>query len=204
MKAGTPPGKWDSSRKPSSELHNPKGRRPAYSQHNSHYDDQDSPGKSIAASASQLHATHPGLFDLSANANSGENRTSADDAPDSAKWPHEWIYTTDTNAKVTPHSISLSQFVYGFLQCMDKSDPAHRPYMMAHLKASMAEVDQFGWDTVRTLHLTLFRQMESARLTWPETKGMDWYQTKMIVYNTQSHNQRSGTRATQVDVNSQL
>ncbi len=130
-----------------------------------------------------LLAALPGLASTSAaKSKSGEHRTAADRAPAAIKWPHEWIRSPNPNSSINPHNITLAQFVRGFMECVDHAGVANGPYMLAHLKTSMRDIDIYGWETVRQLELILFQQLESGETTWPRTKGMEWFQTKMGLF----------------------
>ena len=139
---------------------------------------------SIGKSIYPILAALPNLANTNVKAKSGETRTAVDRAPANVKWPHEWIRSPDPKTVVTPHNMTLAQFVFGYLQCVDNAGIANSPYMITHLKLSMQEVDQYGWDAVRTLNLTLFQQLESGEITWPQISGMQWFQTKMSFYGT--------------------
>ncbi len=46
----------------------------------------------------------------------------------------------------------------------------------------MQDVGRYGWETVRRVQLTLFQQLEAGEITWSETGGMAWFQTKMGLF----------------------
>ena len=142
-------------------------------------DDDDESARFRIAPA--VMAALPGLASIMPK-KSGELRTSTDRAPEGAKWPHEWIKSSDPNTKVTPYNMTLAQFVYGYMECIEKGDVANCPYMIEHLKLSMLDIGRYGWDTVRRLQLVLFQQIESGDLTWAQTSGMNWFQTKMGLF----------------------
>ncbi len=133
--------------------------------------------------APNLMAAIPGLAGVVAPKKSGEMRSHADRAPDGSKWPHEWVKSAQQGVVVSPHNITLADYVYGYMKCIGRADIANSPYLIEQLEVAMQDVGRYGWETVRRVQLTLFQQIEAGEITWPETGGMAWFQTKMGIFN---------------------
>ncbi len=133
--------------------------------------------------APNLMAAIPGLAGMVAPKKSGEMRSHADRAPDGSKWPHEWVKSSHQGVVVSPHNITLADYVYGYMKCIGRADIANSPYLIEQLEVAMQDVGRYGWETVRRVQLTLFQQIEAGEITWPETGGMAWFQTKMGIFN---------------------
>ena len=77
-----------------------------------------------AFTAPSMMAAIPGLAGVVAPKKSGEMRSHADRAPDGSKWPHEWVKSAQQGVVVNPHNITLADYVYGYMKCIDRAEIA--------------------------------------------------------------------------------
>ena len=103
---------------------------------------------------------------------SGKLRTAHTKIDRHVDWPHLHVYRRDGKG-AEYDSLSLSEFVYGYLQCMKlEKDSKIRSYMYEHMMNLSADASDYQWPVVRNFH--------SVILSMIETKRLDWHQTSVI------------------------
>ncbi len=105
---------------------------------------------------------------------SGEDRSAIEHVTRNVTWPHERVRSTRKGEKIDSHNITLSQYVFGFVELVKEAPVAHSPHMLAHLQNTMKDVDKYGWDTVRELQSHLYHLLETGVVCWTDINGMTW------------------------------
>ena len=98
---------------------------------------------------------------------SGKLRTLQHRVSESIEWPHFYIYRRDSKP-VTCDSLSMSEFVHGYLVIMETQSEQVRTSMNTHLKELMADASTYVWATVRHYHSVILCMMETGRLEWSQ------------------------------------
>ena len=79
-------------------------------------------------------------------------------------WPHELIFTPEGQPTAF-ESLSIMDFVNGFLTIMPLQTDAHRIKMSAHPQEMMKDCDTFRWPMVRAYHAVWLQHLEQGRAT---------------------------------------
>ena len=63
----------------------------------------------------------------------------------------------------------------GYLDSLDVSrKKSNRDLMLHYLDSLMEDASDFSWDSAKAAHAILLTNMEADRVTWLETKKIDW------------------------------
>ncbi len=136
---------------------------------------------------------------------SGEDRSAIEHVTRNVTWPHERVRSTRKGEKIDSHNMTLSQYVFGFIELVKEAPVAHSPHMLSHLQNTMKDVDKYGWDTVRELQGHLYHLLETGVISWTDINGMIWFQEKMAFlaaprYDEKASKSARGAKATAVDI----
>ena len=97
---------------------------------------------------------------------SGRSRTSEDVVKRQVDWPHFSAFKGVARSAAEYDSLTIPEFVYGYLGNLLKSDVSHHTQlsMLKHLRELMHATTMFPWEGVRTYHGIVLRLMEHAEL----------------------------------------
>ena len=98
---------------------------------------------------------------------SGKLRTVEHRISESIDWPHFYIYRSDSKP-VTYDTLSMAEFVHGYLELMGTQPEHIRSAMNTHLKELMADASTYEWAIVRHYHSVVLSKMETGRLKWSQ------------------------------------
>ena len=89
-------------------------------------------------------------------------------------WPHNFVLSGSSKARVTYDSLSLSQWVSGFATIIkDENDLETKNKMLDYLAEIMEDSHDFGFSAAKGSHTVLLCRMEEGRITWNETHKID-------------------------------
>ena len=98
---------------------------------------------------------------------SGRSRTTKDFVVKDVSWPHFGIYQGRERTPATYESLSIQEFVQGYLiQVRKEKSPKHKDIQMKHLENLMLDASAYPWTNVRNFHAVLLGEMEQDALTW--------------------------------------
>ena len=92
-----------------------------------------------------------------------------------APWPEDYIDRLD-GSEPTYESLSLSEFIAGYLSIMEESVPfcqQTQPIIrhIHYLRGLMEDCFETDWQTVRTAHKQVLHAIEHGRVSWEDTRS---------------------------------
>ena len=81
-------------------------------------------------------------------------------------WPQCHVFRGPDWKSATYDTLSLAEFVFGYVAVMDRASAADAKHMLAHLKQLMMDCEHFQWEMVRNFHGVFLQQMEKGLITW--------------------------------------
>ncbi len=96
---------------------------------------------------------------------SGEARTAADNVVCQIKWPQEYIYAVN-GVRVKFNTMSIVQFVRGFIAMIKDSPNELQPFMLTHLSETMIDAEKFTWESVLKFQASIFQGIEAGKITF--------------------------------------
>ena len=94
----------------------------------------------------------------------------------SVDWPQNFILTGNQKTRPTYDDLSITQWVSGFVRCIqeEKSETC-RSAMLDYLANLMEDASDFSWDSAKACHAILLTNMEADRVSWVETDKVDQF-----------------------------
>ena len=116
-----------------------------------------------------------------------------------AKWPSDYIYRWSTDEPPTFDSLSVPEFMAGYLSIIEESLPviAENAPAIAHIhyvRHLMHDCPSLGWEAARTAHKHVLLAIEYKRLVWTDTEGV--YKAKADALHRYRHSQQSTVSST--------
>ena len=100
---------------------------------------------------------------------SGAARTVQDKVLRDIDWPHFHIYTPPGEDPMTFEKLSITEFVYEYLQMVDQPEARFDQQVMWDLlKMIMEDATEYPWPNVINFFLILGSQIENERLHWSD------------------------------------
>ena len=78
--------------------------------------------------------------------------------------PHQYIFKLDSS-NMAYKGLSLPQFVYGYIDCLQNSPVAQQPSMLQHLHHLMDLATSFQWPAVKVFHSRVLKAIEQGIIT---------------------------------------
>ncbi len=103
---------------------------------------------------------------------SGEHRTASDNVVCPFKWPQEYIYAVN-GAPLSHNTMSIVQFVRGFIAMINAAPAEMRPFMLTHLSETMLDAEKFSWESVRRFQADLFHTIEAGKITFQNLESIN-------------------------------
>ncbi len=136
---------------------------------------------------------------------SGRDKTALEVVCNDVDWPHFYVISKTDRRPATYDSLSVEQFVYGYLKVIAKEkDAAVKAAMMSHLEELMLDTNQYGWPQTRAFHAVILGEMERGSLDWLDKDGFAYnrlrkgYVTSPV---TRSQTQpRTQTQAAKIEI----
>ena len=132
-------------------------RRLAYLQESSTSSDSDN--------GVRTHHTRRGK---SRKKRSGRGRTTEDFVVRDMPWPHHGVYQGPERRAATFDTLSVQEFVFGYVGNIDTAPDKDKAPMLQHLRELMHDAMYHPWASVRNYHGVVLGQMEQAVLTWTD------------------------------------
>ena len=101
---------------------------------------------------------------------SERSRTSEDVVKRRVDWPHFNVFKGAARSAAEYDSLTIPEFVYGYLGNLLKSDVSHHTQlaMLKHLRELMHDATMFPWEGVRNYHGIVLRLMEHDEVSWTD------------------------------------
>ena len=101
---------------------------------------------------------------------SRRSRTSEDVVKRRVDWPHFNVFKGAARSAAEYDSLTIPEFVYGYLGNLLKSDVSHHTQlaMLKHLRELMHDATMFPWEGVRNYHGIVLRLMEHDEVSWTD------------------------------------
>ena len=111
-----------------------------------------------------------------------------------AKWPSDYVYRWSTDEPPTFDSLSVPEFMAGYLSIFEESLPviAENAPAITHIhyvRHLMDNCPSLGWEAARTAHKHVLLAIEYKRLVWADTEGV--YKAKADALYRYRHSQQS-------------
>ena len=92
----------------------------------------------------------------------------------SVDWPQNFILTGNQKTRPTYDDLSITQWVSGFVRCMqeEKSEQC-RSAMLDYLANLMEDASDFSWGSAKACHAILLTNMDADRVSWVEMDKVD-------------------------------
>ena len=92
----------------------------------------------------------------------------------SVDWPQNFILTGNQKTRPTYDDLSITQWVSGFVRCIQKEKSEQcRSAMLDYLANLMEDASDFSWGSAKACHAILLTNMEADRVSWVETDKVD-------------------------------
>ena len=92
----------------------------------------------------------------------------------SVDWPQNFILTGNQKTRPTYDDLSITQWVSGFVRCIqEEKAETCRSAMLDYLANLMEDASDFSWDSAKACHAILLTNMEADRVSWVETDKVD-------------------------------
>ncbi len=104
---------------------------------------------------------------------SGIVRTAEDIVELDLPWPHYPIYMGLERKAANYLELSPEQFVFGFLDNMERESPDLQPILLDHLKDMMEDAVEYSWPNARAFHGIIMQMMEMNKLTWLDAERIE-------------------------------
>jgi hypothetical protein len=130
---------------------------------------------------------------------SGRGLTAKDAGSAIMDWPQFHVYRGANRASPTYDDLSLPEFAVGFMATveMDTQPQQVKDLQLKHFSKLMIDAQTWDWATVRHLHGIARQEMETTRLRWGDTAGMQELRlTYLIQAPVQPPARRAQTTAT--------
>ena len=110
-----------------------------------------------------------------------------------AKWPSDYIYRWSTDEPPTFDSLSVPEFMAGYLSIIEESLPVIAENAPAianihYVRYLMDDCPSLGWEAARTAHKHVLLAIEYKRLVWADTEGV--YKAKADALHRYRHSQQ--------------
>ena len=100
---------------------------------------------------------------------SGRVWTTHDHVVKEMPWPHIGVFKGPNRVAATYDSLSLPEFVFGYLGSLRKiSDQSLHAHMLHHLRELMQDAISYPWQNVRNYHAVVLAHLEHADITWED------------------------------------
>ena len=99
---------------------------------------------------------------------SGKLRTAESRIKYDVAWPHFYVHRAD-NSAAQYDTLSVCEFVHGYLSLIAESPMAEQPVLQAHLRELMEDSITYKWPVIRGYHAIILNMIETGRLTWSDT-----------------------------------
>ena len=99
---------------------------------------------------------------------SGRGRTTEDFVVRDMPWPHHGVYKGPERRAATFDTLSVQEFVFGYVGNIDAAPDKDKAPMLQHLRELMHDAMYHPWASVRNYHGVVLGQMEQAVLTWTD------------------------------------
>ena len=99
---------------------------------------------------------------------SGRGRTTEDFVVRDMPWPHHGVYKGPERRAATFDTLSVQEFVFGYIGNIDTAPDGDKAPMLQHLRELMHDAMYHPWASVRNYHGVVLGQMEQAVLTWKD------------------------------------
>ena len=99
---------------------------------------------------------------------SGRGRTTEDFVVRDMPWPHHGVYKGPERRAATFDTLSVQEFVFGYIGNIDAAPDGDKAPMLQHLRELMHDAMYHPWASVRNYHGVVLGQMEQVVLTWTD------------------------------------
>ena len=135
--------------------------------------------QAIKDSSSIQHQIDSRLRELSASSQQGKFKSQRGGTDTvwvkaEVKWPQNHILTGSAKSRPTYDSLSLSQWVSGFVSInRDEQNHDTKDQMLEYMADLMDDCTDFGWTPAKAAHAVLLCKMEEDKISWDQTDRID-------------------------------
>ena len=88
-------------------------------------------------------------------------------------WPQHFILTGNRKSRRTYDDLTVTQWVSGFVRCIEEKSGETRASMLDYLGILMEDASDFSWESAKASHAMVLTNMEADRLQWSDTEKLD-------------------------------
>ena len=89
-------------------------------------------------------------------------------------WPQNFTLTGTNKTRPTYDDLSITQWVAGFIRCIqEEKSECNRASMLHYMGNLMEDASDFSWEAAKASHAILLTNMEGNRITWGDTDKID-------------------------------